>query len=133
MNAHAELAFAVRAGLQQAARGKFAETLGGLVGAGRRTRKTDYHLAVFVGINIYVSVADVEDGLGVAKLEIDAAAADLNIGHRAVMRRSRRSMTIEQRLDVPGTGRHLHHVHAGRVAALSSGETQAGERQVSEE
>ncbi len=86
VNAHAEAALAVRAGLQQTARGEFAEALRSLVGAGRRAGKTDHHFAVFVGIDIHVGVADVEDGLGVAKLEVDTSTADLNIGHVAAMR-----------------------------------------------
>ncbi len=81
MNAHAELVLAVRAGLQQTARGEFAEALRCLIGARGRAGKADHHFAIFVGIDIHVGVADVEDGLGVAELEVDASAADLNVGH----------------------------------------------------
>src|SRR5579862_9615921 len=78
---HVKLVLAVRAGLQQTARGEFAETSRCLVGTGGRTGKTDYHLAIFGRINIHVGVADVEDGFCVAELEINPAAADLNVGY----------------------------------------------------
>ena len=115
MNAHAQLVLAIRAGLQQAARGEFAEALRCLVGARGCTGKTDHHIAIFVGIDIHVGVADVKDGLGVAELEVDASAADLNVGDGVAVRDPGCGMTIEQRLNVPGTRRHLHHVDAGRI------------------
>src|SRR5580700_6718643 len=99
---HAELVLAVRAGLYQTTRGEFAEALRGLIGTGWRARKANYHFAIFVGINIHVGVADIKDGLGVAEFEIDAPAADLNVGYAAAMRAPRLlRRTIEQRLNIP--------------------------------
>ena len=86
MNPHAELVLAVRARLQQTARGEFAETLRCLIGPRGRAGKADHHFAIFVRINIHVGVADVEDGLGIAELEVDASAADLNVRQVAAMR-----------------------------------------------
>ncbi len=115
MNSHAELVFAVRAGLQKAAGGEFAEARRCLVGASRSAGEADHHIAVFVGVDVHVGVADVEDGLGIAKLEIDAAAANLNIGNGVAMRGAGLRTMVEQRLNVPGAGRHLDHIDAGRV------------------
>ena len=88
MHPHVELILAVRARLQQTARGEFAEALRCLVGARGRAGKADHHFAIFVGIHIHVGVADVKHGLGVAELEVDAAATDLNVGHAAAMRKA---------------------------------------------
>ena len=81
-NAHAEPVFAVGAGAQKAARAEFAEGWDRPVGAGRSAGETDHHIAVFVGIDIHVGVTDIEDGFGVAELEIQAAAANLDIRNR---------------------------------------------------
>src|ERR1700733_12514325 len=101
MNSHAELVLAVRAGLQKAAGGELAEGLRRLIGSSRSAGETDHHVAVFVGVDIHVSVADVEDGFGIAKLEIDPAAADLNIGNSVAMRGAGLRAMIEQRLNIP--------------------------------
>ncbi len=111
----------------KAAGGEFAEALRRLVGTSRRAGETDHHIAVFVGVDVHVSVADIEDGLGIAKLEIDAAAADLNIGNRVAMRGAGLRAMIEQRLNVPGPGWHLDYIDAGRI------EPETGERELARE
>ncbi len=110
--------------MKKAARGKLAEGLRRLVGSSRRAGKTDYHIPVFIGINVYVGVADIKDGLGIAKLEIDAAAANLNIGNRAAMLDAGLRAMIEQRLNIPGPGWHLDYIDAGGI------EPQTGERKL---
>ena len=77
--AHVELVFGIRGGMQQAARAELSEVLGSAIGAGRRAGKTNHDVAALVGIDIDVGGADVEDGLGVAEFEVQAAVADLDV------------------------------------------------------
>ena len=127
MDAHIELVFAIGGGLQQAAGRKRAEAGGRLVGAGRRTGKTNHDVAVLVGINVDVGVADIEDGFGIAELEIDTATADLNIGNGAAAHGAGLRAVIEQRLNIPWPGGHADNIHARCV------EPETGKRELSGE
>ena len=115
--AHVEIK-AARAGLGPAAAcDELAESVGGLVGAGRLAGELDFPCRRAAGRrgDIQVRVHEIEDGLGVAELEVDASRADVEFRDGAD------DGAAEQRLEVPaaGLGRAsgLGHIDAGIVQA----------------
>src|SRR5258708_12244700 len=93
--------------MQRSAPGQQTESLGRAIGSRGRAREPNHDIALLAWIDVQVGIADVEDRLGIAELEIQASGAYLYVRHGWTRR------TLDERLNVPARGFGLYKVEAG--------------------